>query len=265
MCRANTGLAPPTISTAFMPPNVVSRVRRRCSAGPVPTAHARPSRHTLHFVHNTRETRQLNAMSVGFGVGSLLFATGALMSVMQLNLVLNSVVYAVGAVCFTTAAAVQWVSAADHHPPSRLRDPDWMSAAIQFAGTLFFNVMTIRALVQSLDPSKGDYSQVWTPDVAGSVLFLVSSWIAWHPVARKHRHHLLRGRSQLICWSNLLGSVFFGVSAAGAKMLPDGTLKDEGWNNWGTFLGAVGFFIAAMALRPTGPERQLAVAAGSSR
>ncbi|MCU0280032.1 MAG: hypothetical protein MUE31_14230, partial [Candidatus Nanopelagicales bacterium] len=85
---------------------------------------------------NTRETRQLNAMAAGFGVGSALFATGALMSVVQLNLVLNSVVYAVGAVCFTAAAAVQQVAASDHRTSSRLRDPDWMSAAIQFAGTL---------------------------------------------------------------------------------------------------------------------------------
>jgi hypothetical protein len=220
-------------------------------------------RATLHNVDNTRETRQLNAMAAGFGVGSALFATGALMSVVQLNLVLNSVVYAVGAVCFTAAAAVQQVAASDHRTSSRLRDPDWMSAAIQFAGTLFFNVMTIRALVQSLEPSAGDYSQVWTPDVVGSLLFLVSSWIAWHPIARHHRHHLLHGRSALICWSNMLGSIFFGISAVGAQMLPDGTFVNEGWNNWGTFLGALGFLIAALALRPTKPERRQAVIAAS--
>lgn len=214
-------------------------------------------------MHNTRQTRQLNAMSVGFGVGSALFAVGALMAVWQLNLVLNSVVYALGAVCFTTAAGVQWVAAADQHPPARLRDPDWMSAAIQFVGTVFFNVMTLRALVQSVNPATTSYDAVWNPDVIGSVLFLVSSWIAWHPIAREHRHHLLRGRSRLICWANMLGSVFFGLSAAGAMMLPDGTLKSEGWDNWGTFLGAVGFLVAAIALRPTREERKSAVAAAS--
>lgn len=201
-------------------------------------------------------------MSAGFGVGSLLFAVGALMSVMELDLVVNSVVYAVGAVCFTVAAGVQWRAAADHRPPSRLRDPDWMSAAIQFVGTLFFNVMTIRALALSIDPATTSYEDVWTPDVAGSLLFLISSWVAWHPIARQHRHHLLHGRSRLISWANMLGSVFFGLSAAGAEMLPDGDLKNAGWNNWGTFLGAVGFFIAAMALRPTAPERREAVSAG---
>ena len=215
----------------------------------------------MSSVANTRETRQLNAMAVGFGVGSALFAAGAMLSVMQADVVFTSVVYALGAVCFTTAAGVQWRSAADHHPPSRLKDPDWMSAAIQFAGTLYFNVMTIRALILSIDATSVSYDAVWQPDVVGSLLFLISSWVAWHPIAREHRHHLLHGRSLLICWANMLGSVFFGISAVGAKMLPDGTLRNEGWNNWGTFLGAVGFFIAAMALRPTSQERRDAVSA----
>ncbi len=215
----------------------------------------------MSSVANTRETRQLNAMAVGFGVGSALFAAGAMLSVMQADVVFTSVVYALGAVCFTTAAGVQWRSAADHHPPSRLKDPDWMSAAIQFVGTLYFNVMTIRALILSIDATSVSYDAVWQPDVVGSLLFLISSWVAWHPIAREHRHHLLHGRSLLICWANMLGSVFFGISAVGAKMLPDGTLRNDGWNNWGTFLGAVGFFIAAMALRPTGPERREAASA----
>jgi hypothetical protein len=212
-------------------------------------------------VQNTRQTRQLNAMAVGFGFGSLLFAVGALMAVWQLDLVVNSVVYAIGAVCFTFAAAVQMRAASDHPSTSRIRDPDWTSAIIQLAGTLFFNVMTIRALALSLDSPNASYDKVWNPDVFGSLLFLVSSWIAWHPVSRRHRHHLLAGRSGLICWSNMLGSVFFGLSAVGAAMLPDGVLRNERWDDWGTFLGAVGFFVAAVALRPTHAERKAAVSA----
>ena len=212
----------------------------------------------MSSVTNTRKTRQLTAMSVGFGVGSALFAIGAMLSVMRAAPVLTGVVYALGAVCFTGAAGVQWRSAADHHPRPPWRDPDWLSAAIQFTGTLYFNVMTVRALVLSIDSTSVAYEKVWHPDKVGSLLFLISSWIAWHPIAREQRHHILRGRSRLICWANMLGSVFFGISAVGAKMLPDGTLRNEGWDNWGTFLGAVGFFIAAMALRPTGDERRAA-------
>jgi hypothetical protein len=205
-------------------------------------------------VHNTRETRQLNAMSTGFGVGSALFAVGALMSVMQLDLVVNSIVYALGAVCFTAAAGVQWRQAADHHPPSKWRDPDWMSAAIQFVGTLAFNVMTIRALALAVDPTTTSYENVWNPDLFGSLLFLVSSWIAWHPIARKHRHHLLHGRSHLICISNMLGSVFFGISAVGAYILPSDDLLNAAWANWGTFLGAVCFLSASILMMPEGRQ-----------
>lgn len=209
----------------------------------------------FELVQYTREIHQLGAMSLGFGAGSVLFAVGAIMTVAESNVIAIGVAFVVGALLFTTAAAVQWRAAADRPMPSRLRDPDWMSAAIQFAGTLSFNVMTIRALWQSIDSSTIDYSRIWHPDVIGSLLFLISSWVAWHPLARQHRHHLLRGRSRLICWANMLGSVFFGLSAVGAQMLPDGTLKNVRWDNLGTLLGAVGFFVAAVALRPTAKER----------
>lgn len=199
-------------------------------------------------------------MALGFGTGSVLFGLGAIMAVAEANDVAIGIVFALGAVLFTTAAAVQWRAAADKPMPSRLRDPDWMSAVIQFVGTLFFNVMTIRALWQAIDASSADYDRVWHPDVIGSLLFLISSWIAWHPIARQHRHHLLHGRSRLICWANMLGSVFFGLSAVGAKMLPDGTFQNLRWDNLGTLLGAVGFLIAAAALRPTADERRRAAA-----
>ncbi len=200
------------------------------------------------------------AMSFGFGIGSALFAIGALMAVEGLNAVLNSVVYAAGAVGFTAAAAVQVANSQDHLEGSRLRDPDWLAAIIQLMGTLFFNVMTIRALIQSINPQSGDYSQIWQPDVVGSILFLVASYIAWRPVVRHRRHHLLQGRSHMIAALNMLGSVFFGISAAGAQLLPTGEYANEGWNNWGTFLGAACFFVAAVALRPTTNECAAAVA-----
>src|SRR3954454_19951946 len=49
----------------------------------------------------------------------------------------------------------------------------WWAAAIQFAGTIFFNATTFRALQTALsDPS---YDRlVWRPDVFGSTCFLVS-------------------------------------------------------------------------------------------
>jgi hypothetical protein len=196
-------------------------------------------------------------MGYGFGIGSALFALGAIMAVLQASLLTTNVVYALGAVFFTSAAAVQLRAAEDRKPGRRWIDPDWASAAIQFVGTLEFNVMTIRAVVMSVDDSV-PYSDVWNPDVIGSAMFLLSSWIAWHPIAREKRHRLIRGRSALITISNLLGSVFFGLSAWGAALLPDGTYQSVFWSNAGTFFGAVLFLIAAIATLPRRTEREAA-------
>lgn len=194
-------------------------------------------------------------MGYGFGIGSSLFAIGAIMAVLEVNLVATNVVYALGAVFFTSAAAVQLRAAEDRKPGRRWVDPDWMSAIIQFVGTLEFNVMTIRAVLMSADNSV-PYSEVWDPDVLGSAMFLISSWIAWHPIAREKRHRVIHGRSALITLSNLLGSVFFAASAWGAALLPDGSYQSLFWSNAGTFFGAVFFLIASIATVPRRAERE---------
>ena len=85
---------------------------------------------------------------------------------------------------------------------------------------------------------------VWLPDAVGSVLFLVSSWLA----ARALRHERVLARREARI--NLLGSVFFGLSAIGAFVIPD---LDEVLNaalaTSGTLLGAVCFLVAALQLR----------------
>lgn len=206
------------------------------------------------------DIRDLYFEGYGFGIGSVLFATGAVLSAVAVQPVIAALVYAAGAVGFTFAAGVQLLAAERRHPASRLRDPDWMAAAVQFPGTLAFNVMTLRSVVMALQPDQVSYGQVWTPDVVGSALFLIASWIAWHPIARAKRHHWIPGRSKAINLSNMLGSIFFAASAWGAALLPDGEFQSAFWNNLGTFLGAVCFLIGAVCLLPLKRERQAATA-----
>lgn len=201
------------------------------------------------------EIRDLYRMGYGFGIGSVLFAAGAVLSALQVDAIIPSVIFVVGAVCFTFAAGVQLLAAEHRHPERRMRDPDWMAAAVQFPGTLAFNVMTVRALVMALQPDQVAYGQVWSPDVVGSALFLTSSWIAWHPIARAKRHHLIEGRSNVITLSNMLGSVFFAASAWGAALLPSGEFRSPFWNNLGTFIGAAFFLLGAACLLPHKAER----------
>lgn len=203
------------------------------------------------------DRRALQLMSVGFGIGSILFAAGGIMSVLARGPANGT--FAVGAVCFTVSALVQWRVAVRHHPryeslrrraETDVRNPDWLSAVIQLVGTLYFNAMTIRAL--SIAPADaGAYnSRVWVPDALGSFLFLMSSLIALHPVSRERRHRLLRGRSAAIVWANVVGSVFFGISAVGAFAFTPGQLTHPGWNNWGTTLGGMSFLVGSVLLWP---------------
>ena len=57
------------------------------------------------------------------------------------------------------------------------RNLDWAACAVQFAGTLWFNISTGNAVRVNLDAAEAD-QQVWRPDTLGSIAFLVASVLA---------------------------------------------------------------------------------------
>ncbi len=200
----------------------------------------------------------LQLMSIWFSVGSALFMAGATMSIVGRGPA--DATFAIGAVCFTTAAFIQWRSAVSHLPrwraanPGKHRawaNPDWLSAVVQFVGTLEFNVMTIRGLSIAVTNTSAYNHGVWRPDVLGSALFLISSLIALHPINGALRHALVRGRSKAIVYLNLAGSVFFGVSAVGALGMGGG-VRNTAINNVGTLVGGACFLAASLLLWPSG-------------
>ena len=90
---------------------------------------------------------------------------------------------------------------------------------------------------------------MWTPDAFGSICFLVASelafaeaghaWLSWRPGSMGWR----------IAALNLLGSVFFGISAIAGWVQPStGNLLDAALDTSGTFLGAICFLIGAALL-----------------
>jgi hypothetical protein len=193
-------------------------------------------------------------------IGSALFAAGVVIDVLLDEPQVAGWTFFAGSLFFTGAAALQWVSSRrEVEVPEgedvvarlrvRARNADWSAAAIQFLGTLLFNINTWRAATLT-DLSATEANRlVWTPDALGSVLFLVSSAIAFLPEVRKRRHTHVRSSSWAIGALNFAGSVFFGVSAIGALTLPaDGSLVDLRWANLGTFLGALCFFVGALLL-----------------
>ncbi len=121
---------------------------------------------------------------------------------------------------------------------------------MQLAGTLFFNVSTFFALDSALSAKRADLV-VWSPDAFGSICFLVASqlayaevghhWISWHP----------RDTGWQIAALNMLGSIFFGISAIAGWVVPSsGDLLDAALDTSGTFWGAICFLIGAALLLP---------------
>src|SRR4051794_41731385 len=127
-------------------------------------------------------------MGLLFAIGSLCFALAAIASQWASAPRPGiGVTYFVGSIFFTVAACLQWRSA-----PRDPRGIDWWASAIQVAGTLFFNVSTFAGMKHGFDARQTNL-RVWTPDVFGSICFLVSSELAYAAVCQ--RWFCLRPRS----------------------------------------------------------------------
>lgn len=231
------------------------RLGLRPAVGAGPTTRRRPS--TTSIVIGTL-----------FAVGSLCFAVGVVPAYAEaVGPAADAWTFFVGSIFFTSAAVAQLREAAtapegpdatsttDRLPASWLRvlawSPhrlDWWACAVQLVGTVLFNVSTFAATRQDLAVT-ADRRWIWAPDVAGSVCFLVASWLAYVEVSGTHPRLSERSPGWWIAALNLLGSVAFGVSAVAARYLPDtGAIADLPLANLGTFVGAVCFFAGAVLL-----------------
>src|SRR5437764_2767204 len=151
-------------------------------------------------------------MALAFAVGSICFLVGPLPGYVELvGPQADAVTFFVGSVFFTVGGALQVSLARDRAA--------WWSAVIQSVGTLFFNRSTFQALDTAF--SNPQYNRlVWRPDTLGSICFLVSGIIAY---VASQRHGWLPARGPRLWWQpavNLLGCVFFGISAVAAHVVP---------------------------------------------
>ncbi len=164
----------------------------------------------------------------------------------------DAVTFFVGSVLFTTGGGLQSSLAyAARHSPGAGRAA-WWAASIQSAGTLFFNVTTYQAMHTAL--SSPEYNRlVWRPDALGSICFLLSGAIAYRASTR---HGWLPARAGPGWWEpsiNLLGCIFFGISAIAGYVVPSsGSMINLAAANWNTSLGAACFLACALATLLTG-------------
>jgi hypothetical protein len=186
-------------------------------------------------------------MALFFALGSTCFLVGPFPGYAQLvGDSADAVTFFVGSILFTLGGALQsWLAWIDRRSPDGGRAA-WWSAIVQSAGTLFFNVTTYQALHVALTST--EYNKlVWRPDWRGSICFLVSGAIAYWA---SPRHGLLPERGGEGWWQpgvNLLGCVFFGISAVAGYVVPStGSMLSQAAANWNTSLGAACFLACAL-------------------
>ncbi|MEO2047305.1 MAG: hypothetical protein ABGX16_12120 [Pirellulales bacterium] len=201
-------------------------------------------------------------IGVLFMFGSLLFALSSFPGANDIfDKQLIGLLPFIGAWGFTSAAFLQYLEAAqapdnlatqrrdskpDWWAPQRI---DWSSTFSQFVGTLAFNFMTTAALFAGTTMwDQRDF--VWSPNVLGSILFLLSGILALFEVLPGSYGKSWHSRDLRITFVNLLGCILFMVSAIAAWVLPDGLLWDSSLANLTTFLGALCFFLGALWLLP---------------
>ncbi len=204
-------------------------------------------------------------MAVLFAVGSSCFLVAALASQWASSpRDAIGITFFAGSICFTSAASLQHWLAVRNAPPWRpgtdwsllrparwpVRHVDVLASLIQLVGTVFFNVNTFEAMKDGLSPMQVNL-RVWTPDVIGSVCFLVSSQMAFSVVCRRWFAFGPRTRDWWIGLVNLLGSIAFGISAV-ASLIQPSTAEPVSAHvaNGATAAGALGFLIGALLLYP---------------
>jgi len=211
-------------------------------------------------------------IGVIFAAGSFLFALGSVLSLepalarlWSLDATEVNAIFFAGSIPFTIAAYLQLFQAASAgaFPPEARSGPEpvvrfgwrpgdigWLSCALQFVGTVLFNLNTFDALIPGLDWLQQDLV-IWAPDVAGSILFLASGYLAFIEAGHAHWSWQPRSISWWITLVNLLGCVGFMISAVYAFVPPHPLGLDAVTISVAfTLIGAAGFLLGSLLMLP---------------
>jgi hypothetical protein len=218
--------------------------------------------------------RIANAVAAtAFLIGGTLFAVGAAMAQAGVDATACASVYLVGGIFFSTGgytSVLQVVnepsdSAAemgDAHWRWWSREPQrlqWLSAVVLFSGTLVFTINLVDSFIDGLSPA-AENRLVWSPDMVGCALFLVSGHLALVEIGGGRRFWRHRDLGWWIVGVNQIGSVLFMVSAVASFVEPaSAEAVNAGIANWGTLSGALCFAFAGLMQEfehPLGPRRR---------
>lgn len=211
-------------------------------------------------------------IGVIFALGSLLFLLASLLSLVpslarawSLDSTGINVIFFAGSIPFTIAAYLQLFQAANagESPPRDDRSPrrpvlfgwqphniGWLSGALQFVGTILFNINCFDALMPSLDWWQQDLD-IWAPDFVGSILFLGSGYLGFIETCHAHWAWKPSSLSWWVVFINLLGCIGFMISAFFAFVLPGSPNMDAVTISIAfTLFGSVGFLVGSLLMLP---------------
>jgi hypothetical protein len=192
-------------------------------------------------------------MALFFAAGSMCFLLGPFPGYAGLvGSTAVAITFFVGSILFTIGGGLQLrLALADRGSPG-LRPSALGTAAVQSAGTIFFNLSTGHAL-DTAPPQAVYDSLVWRPDAFGSICFLVSGAIAYRASVRNGWRP---AHDQAGWWEpsvNLIGCVLFAIAAVAGYLVPStGSILDLAAANWTTAGGAACFLACALATLRTG-------------
>ncbi|WP_333778738.1 hypothetical protein [Streptomyces sp. IBSBF 3136] len=241
-----------------------SRLARRRGALAVRPPGARAGRHRPADAVAVARLRRLNTIaSIAFVIGGALFAAGAAVARYGSGSAVESAsIYFAGGLFFNIGGYVsllQTINAPRHdtggdrlvtrpwrwwsYEPMRL---DWLATFLLFAGTLVFGVNLLDSFLRGLSVRQVN-RLIWTPDVIGCALFLVSGHLGLVEVCHGRPRLLPHRLDWWILAVNQLGSTLFMVSALAAYTRPaTGSALNTGIADWGTLTGALCFSLGGV-------------------
>jgi len=181
---------------------------------------------------SSRRSALVNAVAAtAFLIGGSLFALGAALAQAGVNPTACATIYLLGGVFFSTggyASVLQVVNEPGEGvaAPARWRwwsrEPrrlQWLSAVVLFAGTIVFAINLVDSFIAELSPAAAN-RLVWSPDMVGCALFLVSGHLALVGIGGGRRFWRRRDLGWWIIAVNQIGSILFMVSAVASFVSP---------------------------------------------
>ncbi|MGU3576032.1 hypothetical protein ACLBWZ_10895 [Brucellaceae bacterium C25G] len=221
-------------------------------------------------------------IGTSFAIGAFIFGLASVLMFFSLHCPalsnLTNLTFFTGSIPFTIAAALEHFQSANSVSPDKMGETPararkivligwqpfnagWLSSATQLLGTIAFNISTFNAIAPT-DINAINTLEIWAPNFEGSVLFLISGYLAFIEVGNRYWSWKPFNISWQNVFINLLGCIAFMISA----LLPESVEKhDIYWiwiySNTYTLIGAICFFVSSLLLVKESKEAMLSESA----